>query len=96
MDAKAVSGVIELSRVADGTPSEIRGVVFLGTAPGGKIGRSVSGAVDVDGDGVPDILIGGDNEAWIIPGAGPKSKSGASRVDKDKPFRDVPTGPPSK
>jgi hypothetical protein len=77
------SPAIELSRVANGLPDQVAGVVFLGTEPGGEIGRSVTGEVDVDGDGVPDIIIGADQEAWVIPGDDPKGETTSSPVKKD-------------
>ena len=82
LDAKAeAGGVIRLERVADGTGTQILGVVFLGLAPSGEIGRSVKGAVDVDGDGVADVLIGGNDVAWVIPGDGPKTTSGSTTLE---------------
>jgi hypothetical protein len=69
---------IKLSRVASGAANQVTGIVFIGTAPGGDIGRSVTGAVDINGDGVPDIIIGGNGQAWIIPGDLPKTTSGTS------------------
>ncbi len=74
------TGIIELSRVADGLPDQVEGVVFLGVEPGQLIGRSVSGEVDIDDDGVPDIMIGADQQAWIIPGDGPKTQTTKSRT----------------
>ncbi|MCP3978644.1 MAG: hypothetical protein GY716_04825 [bacterium] len=72
--AGATSGVIELSDVGDTIP----GVVFLGNRPDGEIGRTVTGAVDADGDGVADVVLGGLGEAWLIPGDGPKVGAGSS------------------
>ncbi len=79
----AGTGVIELSRVANGSPAdEVDGLVFIGVEPNGRLGGSLSGDADVDGDGVPDILIGAAEEAWIVPGDGPKTKSGSSTTPK--------------
>jgi hypothetical protein len=72
--------VIELSRVANGLADQINGYVFIGTQPGQKIGRSLTGAVDVTGDGVADIAFGAEGQAWAIPGEDPKSVSGVSGV----------------
>jgi hypothetical protein len=76
--------VIELSRIANGLTDEVDGVVFLGSVEEGHIGRSVTGALDADGDGVADILVGGNDQAWLVPGDGPKTASGTSTLD-DKP-----------
>ena len=84
LDDNAISGAIDLSRVANGLTDEVSGVVFLGAVAGGKIGRSVSGAADVDGDGVPDVTFGGNGEAWVVPGAGPKTVSTTTKTDKPK------------
>ncbi len=75
----AHSGVIELSRIANGA-SPLPGFVFLGGEPGGEIGRSVTGLVDLDGDGTADICFGGNGQAWMIPGNDPKVIIGSSRT----------------
>jgi len=83
LDAKATAGgVIELSRVANGLADQVDGVVFLGAAEDARIGRSVTGAVDVDDDGVEDVIVGAHNEVWLIPGDGPKTISGSSPLDQ--------------
>jgi Big-like domain-containing protein/VCBS repeat protein/FG-GAP repeat protein len=81
LDARAAAGgVIELGRVASGLADSITGVVFLGAGTDASVGRSVTGVMDVDDDGVPDIIMGAYNEAWLIPGDDPKTSSGASTV----------------
>ena len=80
LDARAVGGVIELTRVASGEPDQVDGVVFLGTSVGGAIGRSVAGSADLDGDGTPDVAFGANGEAWVIPGSGPKTVSGNTDI----------------
>ena len=40
----------------------------------------MSGAVDVNGDGVDDVLIAGNGQAYSIPGDGPKTATGSSRT----------------
>jgi hypothetical protein len=80
LDDSATPGVIALSRVASGDADQVAGIVFLGATPGGRIGRSVTGAVDTNGDGVDDILLAGDGQAFSIPGDGPKTASGSSRT----------------
>jgi hypothetical protein len=80
LDALAIDGVIDLARVASGAPDEVAGVVFLGSVSAGAIGRSTTGAVDVDADGVDDVLVGGDGQAWLIPGKDPKGSSGSSTL----------------
>ncbi len=80
-------GVIELSRVANGQGDEVKGTVFTGSDTNGEVGRSVSGAVDITDDGIPDIIIGAGQEAWLIPGNGPKTSSGTTRLEK-KPTLD--------
>ena len=92
LDDKAVGGVVELSRVADGTPTQVHGTVFLGTIPGGKIGRTLTGAVDIDGDGVPDVIIGADGVAWVIPGDDPKTTTGAVPLEPKKKKSVTPVG----
>ncbi len=80
LDDTGSPGVIELSRLANGQGNQVNGTVFLGHRANGRIGRSVTGAVDVDGDGEDDVIFGANNEAWLIPGDGPKSVSGTSRT----------------
>ncbi len=74
---------IDLTRVASGQPGEVAGFVFLGSDPGGEVGRSITGEVDVDGDGIPDVIIGADQEVWVIPGDDPKTSSGSRTVTLD-------------
>jgi FG-GAP repeat protein len=74
---------IELSRVASGQADQVPGVVFLGSEPFGQIGRSVTGEVDLNGDGTADVIFSGSQEAWLIPGNGPKTQSGSSPATKD-------------
>ena len=76
------AGTIELSRVANGLSDQVKGVVFLGEDPGGQIGRSVTGETDIDGDGVPDVIFGGSQEAWVIPGDDPKTQTGTSQTQQ--------------
>ena len=71
---------IALARVASGNADQVHGVVFIGSTAGGRVGRSVSGAVSINGDSTPDIVIGADQQAWIIPGDGPKTLSGTSKL----------------
>lgn len=69
----ASGGEIDLETL---TPDQ--GVLIMGVDPGSNTGWSVSGAGDVDGDGVPDVMIGtvyggnGDKyeagETWVISG----------------------------
>lgn len=78
----SASGVIGLSQVGCHTCTpEVPGIVFLGSSTDGEVGRSSSGAFDVDGDGIPDVIFGADGEVWIIPGDGPKSSSGSEPTD---------------
>jgi hypothetical protein len=78
------NGVIELSRVASGDPdSEVPGVVFLGETTDAQVGRSSTGAYDVDGDGIPDVIFSGDGTVYVIPGDGPKSTTGATTTGGD-------------
>ncbi len=80
LDDASTPGIIALARVANAAPDEVSGVVFIGTEPGGEVGRSVTGARDVTGDGEPDIFIGANQEAWLIPGKGPKRETGTAPV----------------
>ncbi len=79
-----VSGRIALNRVANGQPNQVAGTVFLGEDPNGQIGRSVTGETDINGDGVNDVVFGGNQVAWVIPGDGPKTTSG-STTTKQQP-----------
>ncbi len=86
LDDTGSTGIIELSRLANGGADQVSGVVFLGTEPSGRIGRSVSGAMDLDGDGVSDVVFGAENQAWIIPGKDPKGISGSSKTNRPRDF----------
>jgi hypothetical protein len=76
----ATPGIIELSRVANGAADQVAGMVFLGATPNGALGRSLTGAVDTDGNGVDDILIAANGEVYSIPGDGPKTVDGGTRT----------------
>jgi hypothetical protein len=76
----ATPGIIELSRVANHAADQVSGMVFLGATPNGALGRSLTGAVDTDGNGVDDILIAGNGEVFVIPGDGPKTVDGGTRT----------------
>jgi hypothetical protein len=76
----ATPGIIELSRVANGAADQVSGMVFLGATPNGALGRSLTGAVDTDGNGVDDILIAGNGVVFAIPGDGPKTVDGGTRT----------------
>jgi uncharacterized protein (DUF2147 family) len=65
---KETGNVVELSNVSGG----IGGFLINGGAPGDYSGISVSGAGDVDGDGLDDLIIGADR-------ADPSGKLGAGR-----------------
>jgi len=78
LDDSATPGVIALSRVANGAGDEVAGVVFLGTEPAGQLGRTVTGAVDIDGDGENDVMVGQDNTVWAIRGDELKLKSSST------------------
>jgi len=68
---KADGTAIDLADVAAGTG----GFVIRGAAAGDEAGRSVSGAGDVNGDGIDDVIVG----AWYAdPGGG--NKAGTSYV----------------
>jgi hypothetical protein len=79
----ASPAIVELSRVANGLSNQVAGVAFLGAYPDGQIGRSVTGETDIDGDGVPDVIFGGGEVAWVIPGDGPKTTSGSTQTRQD-------------
>ncbi len=80
LDSSVIAGQIELSRVGNGELDQVTGMVFLGSDTEGEIGRSVTGAVDLDGDEVADVVFGGNGQAWVIPGNDPKVVSGSSRT----------------
>ncbi len=80
LDDTTTPGVIEMGRLANGQADQVHGTVFLGRRAHGRIGRSVTGAVDVDGDGEDDVIFGGKNEAWWVPGDGPKGTTISSRT----------------
>jgi hypothetical protein len=80
LDDSATPGSIELSRVAGGGTNQVAGTVFLGSTPGHHIGRAVTGKIDFNGDGIPDILVGAHHETWLIPGNGPKTTSGSTTL----------------
>ncbi len=86
LDDTLSTGIIELSRLANGGADQVSGVVFLGTEPNGRIGRSVSGAMDLDGDGISDVVFGAENQAWIVPGKDPKGISGSSKTNRPRDF----------
>ncbi len=78
LDDNASPGVIQVSRVANGLPDQVAGMVFIGESSGGELGRSLTGAVDFDGNGTYDILIAADGVAYAIPGDDPKTRVGSS------------------
>ncbi len=78
LDDSATPGGIEMSRVANGAADQVAGMVFIGSIEDGHIGRSMTGAVDIDGNGVDDILIAGDGIAYAIAGDDPKTRSGST------------------
>ncbi|MCI0587800.1 MAG: integrin alpha [Planctomycetes bacterium] len=53
-------------------------LTFNGSVSEERLGSSVSGAGDLDGDGVPDLLVGA--KQWGVPGAGPTPGPGYVRV----------------
>jgi hypothetical protein len=86
LDDTESPGVVRLSRVASGLDDGISGVVFLGAEPGGEVGRSVTGGMDIDGDGYDDILIGANGLALILPGDDPKGKIGSASTRPPQDF----------
>jgi hypothetical protein len=80
LDDSATPGIIELGRVANGAADQVPGMIFLGATPNGALGRSLTGGVDTDGNGVDDILIAGDGVVFAIPGDGPKTVDGGTRT----------------
>ena len=93
LNDSATPGRIELSRVAGGGANQVAGTVFLGSRAGHHIGRAVTGKVDVNGDGVPDILVGAHHEAWLIPGNGPKTTTGSTTLKpNDQPAETLRDG----
>ena len=71
---KSDGGAVELSMIADADANNNAGFVLNGVNAGDFSGDSVSGAGDINGDGLNDIIIGTDR-------AGPNgSNSGASYV----------------
>jgi hypothetical protein len=81
---------IDLARLANGAGNQVGGMVFIGAQPNRQIGRSVTGVIDINADGVPDIAIGARGEAYLIPGIGPKTQSGTSKLDPTPTI--TPTG----
>ena len=55
---KSDGGVVQLSTIADANENDNAGFVLSGASEGDLSGRSVSGAGDINGDGLDDILIG--------------------------------------
>ena len=55
---KSDGGVVQLSTIADAAENDNDGFVLNGANGGDQSGRSVSGAGDVNGDGLDDIIIG--------------------------------------
>src|SRR5262249_53513970 len=45
---------------------------------GGQLGRSLTGEVDVNGDGVADIIMGANRQAWVVSGTVPKGRASAT------------------
>ena len=48
---------------------ESSGLIFEGIEPFNNSGQSVSGAGDVNGDGIDDLIIGASNESYVVFGA---------------------------
>ncbi len=65
------------ARVFSGANGVVR-FTFDGTVPEERLGSSVSGSGDLDGDGVPDLLVGA--KQWGVPGAGPTPGPGYVRA----------------
>ncbi len=82
LDDSMTPGIIALSRVANGLADEVQGTVFLGTEAFEHVGRHLTGAIDYNGDGEPDVLISGDNVVYGISGDGPKTKTGSTPTKK--------------
>ncbi len=80
LDDSGSPGVIELSRVANGGADQVAGMVFLGAQSSGNLGRSITGAMDTNGDGVKDVLVAGNGLVFAIPGDGPKTVIGGTRT----------------
>ena len=68
---------IDLSLVGRSTPPSLPGVVFLGTEPGVNLARTTVGAVDIDGDDVPDVIYAANGSVYAL-GDDPKSVAGSS------------------
>ena len=65
---KSDGGTVELSMIADTNNND--GFVLNGASSGDRSGRSVSGAGDINGDGLDDILIGASaaNASYLVFG----------------------------
>jgi hypothetical protein len=75
LQAKAVGGVIELSRVANGSADEVAGFVIVGVTANGQLGLSCSG----EGGAQGALRVGAVDAAFVIPGnSGIKTSTGSS------------------
>ncbi len=64
--------------------------VFVGAA-GDRVGRSVAGSGDVDGDGLEDMLVGGDGETYLLYGATVLGGGTLDPTDADGIFSGTPS-----